>query len=84
MTQRKEKHYSIEAIVDRKTLHGRPLYLVSWVGYKRRTWEPRDNFCDPSSVDEFEELYEAAKTMMAISRHNQTTHHLKKNTWVRV
>ena len=42
--EEKEAEYEIEKIVDSKEIKGTRKYLVQWKGFKKKTWEPLENF----------------------------------------
>jgi hypothetical protein len=51
-----EKDYPVERILaEEKNDEGRQFYLVKWEGYPlhRASWEPRENFTDPGTLNEW-------------------------------
>jgi hypothetical protein len=48
--------YSVKAIRDARTVHGKKEYLVKWVGYATPTWEPEETIAAdaPAAVEEYE------------------------------
>lgn len=54
----KQEFFQVEKICDCKTIRGKKLYLIKWVGYssKDNTWEPLVNLSNVLyMVDEFEQ-----------------------------
>jgi hypothetical protein len=49
-------HYSVKAIHDARTVHGKKEYLVKWIGYATPTWEPEETITTdaPDAVKEYE------------------------------
>ena len=49
------EEYEINTILAQRTFEGLNQYLVRWEGYpdERCTWEPEDNFCDPTTLKEW-------------------------------
>src|SRR5690606_33825695 len=50
-----EKVFEIEAIIDHRREGSVVEYLVKWKGYdsSHNTWEPYENFVDPSAIDKY-------------------------------
>ncbi|KAL7669838.1 hypothetical protein ACOME3_004787 [Neoechinorhynchus agilis] len=50
------EHYSVEAILDKRTESGRLMYLIKWRGYAEHesTWEPAENCDCDELIKEFE------------------------------
>src|SRR5271170_19765 len=54
-----QEEYEVETILDKRTIHKRPQYLIKWKGYPLHdaTWEPLENLDNASKkVKEFESM----------------------------
>ena len=57
----KEKEYEVARICNVKNEQGQVYYLVEWVGYKEKTWEPYENVINcTESLEEFKSLRASA------------------------
>ncbi|XP_035711926.1 chromobox protein homolog 1 [Folsomia candida] len=50
------EEYVIEAILDKRIVHGKPEYLCKWKDYgeEDNTWEPGENLDCPEQIEAFE------------------------------
>ncbi|CAG8470473.1 10771_t:CDS:2 [Dentiscutata heterogama] len=54
--------YEVDQIIAHKVANGRDLYLVTWKGYSKDTWEPAENLDDcREKLDEFHRLSDEMK-----------------------
>ena len=49
--QMKSDIYVVSKVVGKKTVDGKVWYQVKWQGYKRRSWEPKENLMDHGGSD---------------------------------
>ncbi|CAL1289131.1 unnamed protein product [Larinioides sclopetarius] len=69
-SKEKPEEYTVEKILEKRTVEGRTEYFLKWHGYPNsaNTWEPEENLDCPEIIAEFEKEYKKKEKTSSAER----------------